>query len=198
VVIAVATGLVLVVTAAASTQHRAMPTTLKVCIQNWGSVANRGDVNIYPKNCLAPYSYTLQLAGAGARGAQGPAGPQGAAGPQGPAGPQGATGPQGPSGPAGPAGAPAVINGPVTVESSPPDELGQDRTEDAVCPAGMLATGGGGQIITDDNSTPKPQLLASQPVGPHSAPNEWEAHAWSPDQNAQWRFFVFVMCVQAQ
>jgi hypothetical protein len=73
-------------TASASPGRAPMPTTLKVCIQNWGSLANRGDVNIYPKDC------------------------------------------------------------------------------------GILATCDGGQIITDDNSPPKPQLLASEPVGIHSAP----------------------------
>jgi hypothetical protein len=83
------------------------------------------------------------------------------------------------------------------VESSPADETGQDRTEDVSCPTGMLATGGGGQIITDDSSTPKPQLMSSQPVGIHSAPNTWEVHAWSLVPSAQWRLFVFVMCIQA-
>jgi hypothetical protein len=61
----------------------------------------------------------------------------------------------------------------------------------------MLATGGGAQITTDDTSTPKPQLLSSQPVGNLSAPTTWEVHAWSAVPSAQWRLYVFVMCVPA-
>jgi hypothetical protein len=60
----------------------------------------------------------------------------------------------------------------------------------------MLATGGGGKIVTDDSSTPEPQLLSSQPVGSQTTPTTWEVHAWSSVPAAQWRLFVFVMCVQ--
>jgi hypothetical protein len=83
------------------------------------------------------------------------------------------------------------------VESAPQLETGQDRTEDVSCPAGMLATGGGAQITTDDSLLPKPQLLSSQPVGNLSAPTTWEVHAWSAVAAAQWRLYVFVMCVPA-
>jgi hypothetical protein len=157
----------------------------------------RGDLNIYPGHCRSSLRYTLALAGTGTPGPMtGPAGSDGPAGSQGPAGPQGTTGPvgaQGAIGPQGPAGPPAGL--PETVESAPSQESGQDRTEDVSCPAGMLATGGGGEVITDDNVTPKPQLLSSQPVGDHDTPTTWEVHAWSPVPSAQWRLLVFVMCV---
>ena len=183
-----------------------VPTTLRVCIQNWGSVANRGDVNVYPKDCSAPYKYTLQLAGAGTRGPQGPAGPQGVPGLQGPHGPQGAQGPagaigaqgaigpQGPTGPTGPAGG---VSAPMAVESAPQLDMGQDRIVDVTCPAGMLASGGGGQITTGDNQLPKPQILSSQPIGNLATPTTWEVHAWSSVPSALWPLYAFVMCVPA-
>jgi Collagen triple helix repeat (20 copies) len=137
----------------------------------------------------------------GAQGPEGPTGPQGETGAQGPeglAGPQGPAGPQGlagAQGPAGPAGSPAVINAPQTIESSPQQETGQDRTEDVSCPAGELAIGGGGEIVTDDDLSPKPQLLASQPAGSQTTPTTWEVHAWSSVPDAHWRLYVFVNCL---
>jgi hypothetical protein len=60
----------------------------------------------------------------------------------------------------------------------------------------MLATGGGAQITTDDTSEPKPQLLSSQPIGNLAAPTSWQVEAWSAVQGAQWRLYVFVMCMK--
>ncbi len=110
-------------------------------------------------------------------------------------GPTGPAGPTGPSGAPGAAGSPAPGADPEAVESAPQQETGQDRTEDVSCPTGMLATGGGAEIITDDSSTPKPQLLASQPSGGLASPTTWEVHAWSSNPSAQWRLYVFVVCV---
>jgi hypothetical protein len=128
----------------------------------------------------------------GAIGPPGPPGAQGSTGADGPTGPQGKTGAQGP---AGPAGSPAVINAPQTIESSPQQETGQDRTEDVSCPAGELAIGGGGEIVTDDDLSPKPQLLASQPAGSQTTQTTWEVHAWSSVPDAHWRLYVFVNCL---
>src|SRR5690349_20954046 len=70
----------------------------------------------------------------GARGPAGPAGAKGSAGPAGPAGPAGAQGVPGPPGP---------VN--VTYVTSPltPVAAGAQATQAAVCPAGMVAIGGG-------------------------------------------------------
>jgi Collagen triple helix repeat (20 copies) len=156
---------------------------------------------------------------AGPQGPAGPAGPAGAggavgatgpAGPQGPTGSPGATGPQGPAGTAGAAGAagatgpqgvtgaqgPAGIASVEVVESAPTQSTGQSRVEDVSCPAGMLATGGGGSIIPLDNSQPLPQLTESEPVGSQSQPTTWEVAAWSAVPSAQWELFIYVMCAQ--
>jgi hypothetical protein len=82
----------------------------------------------------------------------------------------------------------------VEVESSPQQEIGQDRTVDVSCPAGMVVSGGGERILTDDASLPKPQVLTSHPLGAFPA-NAWEAQAWSAVPGAQWRLYVFALCV---
>jgi hypothetical protein len=68
------------------------------------------------------------------RGAVGPAGAPGSTGPAGPAGPAGAAGAQGPPGPV----ALRFVTSPTT-----PVPAGQMVTQVAVCPAGMVAIGGG-------------------------------------------------------
>jgi hypothetical protein len=201
--VAVNTALISVVVASAATSHRAAtPTTLKVCIQNWGNLANRGDVNVNPAACKAPYRYTLALAGhqgTGATAPQGPAGPTGPQGSQGskggigPQGPTGSTGPQGPQGGTGSQGQPGI--GGVTVAESAPTQLtGQSRTVDVNCPSGTVATGGGGFITPHDSSVPLPQLTESAPLGSLSAPSGWEVEAWSALPAAQWTVFAYVMC----
>src|SRR6478736_4088354 len=75
------------------------------------------------------------------RGARGPAGPRGLAGAQGAAGPAGAPGGQGP---AGPVNLTYVFN-------SGPVGAGSSLTLAAICPAGMVVTGGG--AFTDAATT---------------------------------------------
>jgi Collagen triple helix repeat (20 copies) len=149
----------------------------------------------------------------GPRGPQGNAGTSGATGPQGPAGANGdlgaagASGPQGLTGPAGAGGAtgpqgvtgaqgPAGIASVQVVESAPTQSTGQSRVEDVRCPAGTLATGGGGTVVPLDNSQPLPQLTESQPVGSQTQPTTWEIAAWSAVPSAQWELFIYVMCAQ--
>jgi hypothetical protein len=125
-------GLMVAVTAGAATSHGTQaPGTLKVCIQNWGSLANLGDVNVYPHSCAAPYRYNLELAGPGAAGPAGPAGPQGATGAQ------GTTGPAGPRGPQGGAGTSRSTG------SSRPHGSGRGTGDDHRPPSGRIGTAAG-------------------------------------------------------
>jgi hypothetical protein len=212
------TGLISVVVASAATAHHAAtPTTLKVCIQNWGNLANRGDVSVNPAACKTPYRYTLALAthqstaATGPQGPTGPTGPQGSSGSQGsqgskgdigPQGPTGSTGPQGqqgtigqqgPQGDTGPQGQPGIA-GVTIVESAPTQLTGQSRTVDVNCPSGTVATGGGGFINPQDSSVPLPQLTESAPLGSFAAPSGWEVQAWSAVPAAQWTVFAYAMC----
>lgn len=77
----------------------------------------------------------------GAKGATGPAGPAGATGP---AGPGGAAGPAGAQGPPGPVSLVYVTSGPWDLPA------GTQDTEVVNCPAGMVASGGGGFTYSDD------------------------------------------------
>jgi Collagen triple helix repeat (20 copies) len=87
---------------------------------------------------------------------RGPAGPAGERGLTGATGERGLTGPMGPAGPAGPRGPAGATN--VTVETDP---LGPRINSVATCPAGRVATGGGGAVT--DNTW---YLYASFPVAP--------------------------------
>jgi hypothetical protein len=133
---------------------------------------------------------------AGATGATGPQGIAGAAGAQGPTGATGSAGAQGPTGATGATGAQGVpgLASVQVFETAPTQSTGQSRVEDVSCPAGMLATGGGGSVIPLDSSQPLPQITESQPVGSQTTPTTWEAEAWSAVPSAEWEFFVYVMC----
>jgi len=87
--------------------------------------------------------------------------------PVGPAGPQGPVGPRGLEGPAGPPGPAGATN--VTVVES-----GAELSPVAVCPAGRVATGGGGSVT--DNTW---YLYASRPVAPVAGgpPTAWTVSA---------------------
>jgi hypothetical protein len=81
---------------------------------------------------------------AGPAGSPGPQGPQGPSGPQGPQGSQGPQGLQGPEGPQGPPG-PGLADLEVIEELS---DLNSSNTKVllALCPAGMVAVGGGAGV----------------------------------------------------
>jgi hypothetical protein len=99
------------------------------------------------------------------RGARGPAGPRGAQGPAGPAGPAGAAGGQGPAGP---------VNLTYAFNSGPVG-AGSSLTLAAVCPAGMVVTGGGAftdAVSTTDVNIADSDWGSSTTGGP---PDEWFA-----------------------
>jgi hypothetical protein len=113
-------------------------------------------------------------------------------GPAGPAGPAGPTGPQGPAGPAG--GVPRT--GVTFVVAPTPDPIppGQTRTAGAVCPAGHVATGGGGG---SPNSAATLRLTRSSPVSISGVVAAWQvsfenASAFAAIGEA------YVVCVPAQ
>ena len=133
---------------------------------------------------------------AGAPGAAGPSGPtgeDGQPGPDGPQGPVGATGPQGPTGETGPQGSPGAPGpqgppgaqgppGPVslTYVTSDIQELpaGQQATQIASCPAGMVVTGGGNfsPPVTDPPAT----VLFSDWGASGTVPDFWSVTMSNP------------------
>jgi hypothetical protein len=80
----------------------------------------------------------------GHKGARGVAGPVGPAGAGGAAGSAGAAGPAGKEGPPGPVALAYINSGPWSLLA------GTQRTEQAVCPPGWSATGGGAQASSKD------------------------------------------------
>ena len=92
----------------------------------------------------------------------GPAGPRGATGERGPTGATGATGPIGPRGPAG------ATN--VTVETS-----AEEVNPVATCPAGRVATGGGGSVT--DNTWYLYESFPVAPATPGGPPTAWAVNA---------------------
>ena len=85
----------------------------------------------------------------GAAGPQGPKGDDGSQGPQGPKGDNGSQGPQGPKGdqgPQGPSGVAAVTVVTATANGNQPASVD--------CPAGLVATGGGGNAANLNENAP--------------------------------------------
>jgi hypothetical protein len=106
------------------------------------------------------------------RGARGRRGPAGLTGATGPAGPAGARGPAGAPGPAGEQGPPGPVNltyatTEVTVAA------GAQGTGQAVCPGGMVVTGGGAMT---DPADPAVTIGESDWIlWPPGVPSAWEA-----------------------
>jgi hypothetical protein len=94
-----------------------------------------------------------------------PAGPRGATGER---GATGATGPAGPAGPAGPRGPAGATN--VTVETSV-----EQVNPVATCPAGRVATGGGGSVT--DNTWYLYESFPVAPATPGGPPTAWAVNA---------------------
>lgn len=83
----------------------------------------------------------------GPQGPPGPVGPQGAQGDPGPAGPQGDPGPAGPQGDPGPAGADGLGGYETVTVSEEVAPFEASGLAVAQCPAGKVATGGGGSTV---------------------------------------------------
>lgn len=128
-------------------------------------------------------------------GLRGPRGARGLAGPAGPAGAGGAAGSAGPAGPAGAVGPP----GPVFlayINSGPWSLLaGAQRTEQAVCPQGWAATGGG---VIASSKDPGVRVNSSDQLGLPEYPAEpgsgWQV-SMSNASATDTTFWVDVICV---
>jgi hypothetical protein len=118
---------------------------------------------------------------AGVRGAPGPAGPAGAAGPAGPAGPAGAAGAQGPPGP---------VSLTYASSAETPLPAGAQVTAAAVCPAGMVVTGGGGFTESTD---PAVSINTSDWGATGSVPDVWIV-AMNNQSATATTFFVDAIC----
>jgi Collagen triple helix repeat (20 copies) len=211
----VAVATVMVVRSATASEKAS---SLKVCVQTYGSSENKGDLNINLGDCKGRGRlYTLPLSGqAGTPGPAGPAGPMGDTGAIGPAGPAGAVGPAGPkgdtgaqgavgpagaagaAGPTGPAGATgargASFVGTDFVVSAPTDTAPQDRAVTATCPAGEVATGGGGTVVPISPANPVAFIYQSTPTNPSNGPTGWIVRAYSSDPAATWQLQATVTC----
>jgi hypothetical protein len=127
------------------------------------------------------------------RGAKGDPGPQGAKGDPGPQGAKGDTGPQGAkgdTGPQGPKGEPGATNVTVKTQSEQiANNLAMDQAVD--CPAGFVATGGGGHVGTGGGgglviSRSEPHVVGGKSVG-------WDVIAENTSGNAT-QFTTSVVC----
>jgi hypothetical protein len=102
----------------------------------------------------------------GPRGFRGAIGPKGPLGPVGPAGPVGARGPQGAQGPPGPVDL-TYATSVVTVTA------GAHATAQAICPGGMVVTGGG--AMTDPTDAAVTISESDWILWPPGVPQAWEA-----------------------
>ena len=110
---------------------------------------------------------------AGTNGVDGAAGAAGPAGQVGPAGPQGDTGPAGPQGPKGDTGAPGasgLLGAHIVVSSV------EQGFADVYCPAGEVATGGGGETNGNGLSESAPVI----PTAPGGLVRGWAVRVVSP------------------
>jgi hypothetical protein len=126
------------------------------------------------------------------RGARGPAGLRGAAGP---AGPAGATGPAGPAGAAGAAGAqgpPGPVSLTYVSSAVTPLPAGQQVTQDAACPVGMVVTGGGGFSPSTDLTV---TVNSSDWDSTGTVPDVWVVSMNNASANAT-TFVVDAICTQ--
>jgi len=92
---------------------------------------------------------------------------------QGPAGPAGPAGPIGPQGPAGPAGGLPITGVIVELVDSPPIAPGQQGGVLVSCPAGHVATGGGGEASAGQGVLLR--LVQSSPRRTNGIVNGWES-----------------------
>jgi Collagen triple helix repeat (20 copies) len=129
-------------------------------------------------------SGTLLRGPAGPKGASGAAGATGAAGPAGPAGADGADGTQGPPGPVNLSYAESVVT------ALPANSR---VTQVAVCPSGMVATGGGGLTASTDTTVNVANSDWDTSTG--DLPDEWSVTMNNASANAT-TFFVDAICTQ--
>jgi type II secretory pathway pseudopilin PulG len=130
----------------------------------------------------------------GDTGAKGNTGKEGAAGTVGPIGPAGPTGPQGVQGPPGPVGATGVAgpSQPITIQTvsaASPNDVSQDKSVTATCPAGSVLLAGGYHWTP---ATPGITAIADEP----DAANGWHVEA-IPDTfpgNSLWQLTVYALC----
>lgn len=118
---------------------------------------------------------------------RGPAGPRGASGATGPAGPAGPTGTAGTQGPPGP------VN--LTYAESALTALPANSqvTQVAVCPSGMVATGGGSLTASTDTTVNVANSDWDMSTG--DLPDEWSVTMNNASANAT-TFFVDAICTQ--
>ena len=112
---------------------------------------------------------------------------------QGPQGVQGPAGPTGPQGPAGPAGGLAVSAIKVVTAFTAPIPAGGKGSVAVDCPAGTIATGGGGRSTSP--SVPL-RLLGSIPFRANDTPIAWVLDFENPNAIAI-EGHAFVVCVPA-
>jgi len=113
-------------------------------------------------------------------------------GPPGPTGPAGPTGPQGAAGPAG--GVPAAGVKVATATTTGPIAPGQRGSVVVDCPAGHVATGGGGTAL---NSAAILRLIRSVPSGTSGTIASWQVE-WENGSAASSLAQGYAVCVPAQ
>ena len=121
---------------------------------------------------------------------RGPAGPRGASGAAGPTGPAGPAGPAGTAGAQGPAGPVNLTYAESALTALPASSR---VTQVAVCPAGMVVTGGGSLTASTDTTVNVANSDWDTSTG--DLPDEWSVTMNNASANAT-TFFVDAICTQ--
>ncbi len=190
---------VVVVTSVAVAQaHGGDAAKVHTCVGKIGGMVRVVDSS---NTCLlteSPLDWNIQ-GPTGSPGLPGPAGPKGDTGPSGPkgdtgpSGPAGITGPQGPAGPAGAGGGGAHTVFTLSAFNS------SDKTQEARCPTGEVAIGGGHNIApTGGQPRPPVSVGLSLAITETGKPVGWvvEAFKVSPS-TAPWTLVAEVVCLPA-